>query len=166
MAKNTDAAKGSGSDGRETWSRQTDQHATDFKRAKSPAGYRVGAIILWLLGIAIETFATLYVAGDASFGSADVPWGVVVAVAVVLDVVLVLLGASLWKKAGEARAKAKGTAVSGDTGAVRVVLSTLAFVPMVLFFAVSKNASTKTRLLSVISALVAVGCLAALVVAL
>ncbi len=166
MAKDARRTERDDGERRDTWTRTTDEHATDFARAKSPTGPRVGAIVAWLVGLALEAFGTLYATGDVRPSWMDLPPVLVAIVCAVVDVVLVLVGAALWRRAGVLAAKAKGTSKAGNAGMVRVVLSTAAFVPMVLYFAVSKNASARTRASSVIAAIVTVAALTACAVAL
>lgn len=143
------------------WTRQRDLHVTDFEKQRSPRPLQALAIVAWVLGFALQAAGVLCAAGRIPTG--PVPGGVVCAVALVLDLVLVLWGASQWRSAGVLKARMAGTADPGQ-GLTRVALSSAAFVPMALFFLVAKNAGSKAKLTAVICAVVAAAAVVALAV--
>lgn len=149
----------------QAWSVKTDQHLTDFERNKRPTGTYALAAVLWLVGLAIELCAVLYAAGGLRIDGFEVPVWLVIVIAIVLDIVITFAGVRLWKKASDTTARLKGSAAP-TSGVIRAAASSAAFVPMVLFFLFSKNADSKTKVASVIAALVAIGIAVVLVMAL
>lgn len=147
----------------ERWSRSTDAHATDFAKPKSPLGPRAGAWVLWIVGLALQCAGVLYATDVLNVPGVDIPWGVVIAVALVLDVVCVLLATRLWKQASHRAAQARGASgsASAQGSAVSIVMTCVAFVPMILFFLTAKNADKKTVGLGAVGALVIVAALVA-----
>ena len=107
-----------GGAGRESWSKRQDQHRTDFEKPPSALGPRVGAWVLWLVGLALEASCVLYATGVIAIPGVELPAWLVVAVALVLDLVLVLVAASLWKKAARRafQAGAAGVSAGGVEG--------------------------------------------------
>lgn len=166
MAKDTSSSRaGTEEPQREVWSRSTNQHVTDFQKAKSPIGRRVGAVILWLLGFAIQLLCVLVVAGDLTLGDVRPPAWLVVVLAVIIDAVVTLLGVRLWKDASDVVSRQRGSAAP-SAGVVRAAASSAAFVPMVLFFLFAHNVDGRTRGASLVAALVAAAVCAVATVAL
>lgn len=141
------------SDTTKAWTRQSDQHATDFKRQQSPKPLQALAIFSWVVGFILQAAGVLSAAGKIPTG--PVPAALVCVVALIADVVLVLWGASLWRKAGVLKTRMAGAAEIGP-GLMRVALSSAAFIPMALFFLAAKNASAKAKLIAVVCALISV----------
>lgn len=140
---------------REQWATQTDEHRTDFAKAEKPIKYQVCAWALWIVCLAVEFIGVLAAAGSLRVPLlTDVPV-LSVAIALVAGLALVLTAQRLWKKAGSlARDKHQGV--------IGVVMACAAYVPMCLFFLTAKNADTKTRVASVVAALVAAALITAL----
>lgn len=139
---------------REQWAKRRDEHQTDFAKPPSPAGYLVGAWALWLVGLALEVLGVLLVGGVFEVPVLSDAAVLVLVVALVVDLAAVLAATRLNKRAQALKgARGQGTAA--------VVMATAAFVPMVLFFATAKNATAKTKALSIVAAVVVAGGLAA-----
>ncbi len=147
----------------ERWSRGTDAHATDFAKPKSPLGPQLGAWVLWVVGLALQCAGVLYATDVLNIPGVELPTALVVIVAFVIDLALVLVATSLWKKASRRAAQAKGAsgASAGRGSAVGVVMACIAFVPMILFFLTAKNADKKTVGIGAVGALVVVAALVA-----
>ncbi len=150
-----------GGAGRESWSKRQDQHRTDFEKPPSALGPRVGAWVLWLVGLALEASCVLYATGVIAIPGVELPAWLVVAVALVLDLVLVLVAASLWKKAARRAFQAGAAGVSAGASKVGVIMTSVAFIPMLAFFASAKNADRKTVGTAAVLALVVVAALVA-----
>ena len=126
------------------WSRQTDAHVTDITREKPPTATRAATVLLWVVGFALEALAVLVAADRLPFlqGGGTLARVILVAACVVLDLLLTLLAARLWRNASQADRRITGRdnphlALAGAVGAC------IAFVPMVLFFATSRNAEKR-----------------------
>lgn len=160
-AKTPDAAAG------EAWSRSTDAHVTDFKKDKAPRAAMIGSWALWVAGLVLEALAVLLATGSFADAVDLAVWQrLLIGVGLlVVDLVCVLVGTRLWRTVTDARAKARGKKKAGPS-IVGVVMACVALVPMVLFFATSKNAGKSTVLAAVVSAIVAAAALGALAVVL
>lgn len=146
------------------WARSSNAHAVDFEKPRSPWGLRAAALLIWLLGLAVEVLVALFIGGTLHIPNLELPPLLLVVVALFVNLLLMVLGARLWKMAAVRKAQAKGTSAPTGAGVVRVALSTMVFLPMALYFALAKNASGLVRLISVVSALVMVAILTALVI--
>ena len=60
-------------------------------------GLRIGAVALWLVAIALEVVAVLILNGKINLKFMPTLWQIIVAL--ILDLVFVIIGAQLWKKA-------------------------------------------------------------------
>lgn len=135
------------------WSKTTDEHATDFERPQGTLGLRAGAVAIWLVGFAAEVLGILCATGSVKIGLGWPGW-VELVVGLALGLAASLAGALLWKRAGGIRAKGKGSAAP-TSSLLSAFFGTLAFVPMVIYFAVAKNASSKMRMASIVGLVVA-----------
>lgn len=110
---------------------------------KSATGKRVGAIILWVLGIAFEFVAyalltgLLYIPGDTTYLFLG---------ALGLDLVLVVIGSLMWKKANRIDPASKKEPVKfflqNQLGAI---IAIIAFLPIIIFLLKDKDLDSKTR---------------------
>lgn len=147
--------KGKDAPAREQWASKTDDHRTDFAKPPSPRPYQAAAWALWVVGLALECLGVLVATGALAVPVLSDVRAATVVVALVLDLVFVLVATALNKKAAALKGGRRGQ------GVLPAVAATAAFVPMVLFFATSKNATARVRLGSVVAALVVVAALAA-----
>lgn len=149
----------------ERWSRSADERAraTDFAKPKKPLGTQVGAWVLWIVGLALQCASVLYATDVLNVPGVELPWGVVVILGALLDVACVIWATRLWKKACRLSAQARGASGSAASkgSAVSIVMTSIAFVPMILFFLTAKNADKKTAGLGVLGALVVAAALVA-----
>ena len=134
---------------REQWAKQSDAHRTDFERAEKPLKYQIVSWILWIVGIAVALGATLCASGGVIVPVlTDLPV-LTVALAVAIDLVVVLVAQRFWRKAS-------ALAGTRKQGVVGVVMACLAFAPMCLFFLMAKNAPTRTKVAAVGAAVVSI----------
>lgn len=139
---------------REQWAKQSDAHRTDFERAEKPLKYQIAAWALWIVGIAVVLGATLCASGAVAVPFfTDLPV-LTVALAVVVDLVVVLAAQRFWRKA---------SALGGSRkqGVVGVVMACFAFAPMCLFFLMAKNAPGRTKAAAVVAALLSIAAIVA-----
>ena len=145
------------------WSRQSDAHVTDITREKPPVAARAATVALWLVGLALEVFAVLVATDNIAVLQIGMPARVIiVAACVVVDLLLTLVAARLWRNASQADRRITGRdnphlALVGAVGAC------IAFVPMVLFFATSKNAEKRLVIAAAAAALATAAVLVVLV---
>lgn len=131
--------------------------AAPMKPAKpvgNAGGLRAGAIILWLLAIGFEVLALLVVLGkvDLKFMSQMTQLLVFLG----LDLVCVIIGSQLWKKANHIRPASKKNAFTfwlwNNMG---VVVACIAFVPIIVIMLTNKDLDKKTKVIAVVAAIIA-----------
>ena len=130
----------------EQWARTSDQHRTDFDRAKSPVPARVGAFVAWLAAAVIEVLCVLVVAGRLRVPVlSDIAWLAIV-LTVVVCLALTIAGQRLWKQAGAIKPLKQ-------QGLVGVAMACAGFVAWALFFLASKNLPVASKAAGVVAAL-------------
>ncbi len=140
---------------REQWATSSDEHRTDFAKPPSPRPLQAAAWALWLAGLVLECLGVLVAVGALRIPVLSDARAATVVVALAVDLALVIAATVLNKKAAALKTGRRGQ------GVLPAVMATAAFVPTVLFFATSKNATARVRLGSVVAALVVVAALAA-----
>ena len=130
---------------------------SDIKNAKpvgNAGGLRIGAILLWVAAIAFEVVAILIAAGTITLRNIN-PWIPLVA-CIVLDLVCLVIGSQLWKKANHIDPASKKNAVKfwlwNNMG---LIVAVFAFVPLIILLITNQNLDKKTRTIAVVAALVA-----------
>lgn len=128
--------------------RKVDLEASHEERAARATPLRIGAFALWALGIVAEVLAVVFLKGNKSL-----PWLVT---PLIIDLMLVVVGSQLWKKANhiDPPAKAEGFMywVKTELGAIVAVV---AFAPVIAIMLIDKNADRKTKGIATIVAAVA-----------
>ncbi|MCR4886531.1 MAG: hypothetical protein K5919_06430 [Clostridiales bacterium] len=125
---------------------------------KSTAGLRAGAIILWLLAIGFEILAILVAVEKFAPKFLDkMPLWLPVVVLLALDLVCLVIGSQLWKKANHINPMSeKNKALFWLWNNLGLVVAVLAFVPFIIILATNKDADPKLKKVGII---VAVGAL-------
>ena len=128
---------------------------------KSTAGLRIGAILLWVLGLGLEIAAILVLNGTIDVvelfkkDSADLPMYCMIAL-IVLDLIAVIIGSQLWKKANRinpASEKNKfGFWLWNNMG---VIAAVLCFAPLIVLFLTNKNLEKKHKVILTVVAAIA-----------
>lgn len=136
------------------WSKSGADHRTDFEKPSKGVGTAVGAVCLWVLGFALQAFGAIASFSGLDLGFLSSVWPLTLIVALVADVALTLAATKMWKK-GAKKARKQGS------GLLEVVVASAACVLMAVFFAVSKNATGKTKAASAAAALATVAALVA-----
>lgn len=115
---------------------------------------RIGAVILWLVAIALEVVAIL-VFRDVIHTSETMFWVLGIG-ALVLDLICVIIGSTLWKKANRIAPASRANKVKfwlwNNMG---VIVSVIAFAPFVVLLLTDKNADGKTKKIGSVVAVVA-----------
>ena len=120
----------------------------------SAAGFRVGAILLWLVAIACEVLAVLVIKGvvDLKF----IPQIAQLIAFLVLDLICVIIGSQLWKKSNRIDPASKKNKVKfwlwNNMG---VIVAAFAFIPFVIIALTDKNADKKTKTIAAVAAVIA-----------
>lgn len=129
-----------------------DEMHAERKGAALP--FRIGAIVLWALGIACEVMAILVMNGTLFLpGFPKTTWLIVW---IVLDLVLVVIGSQLWKHANHVSPASKENKlaywVQTELG---VIIAAIAFAPVIILLLTNKDLDKKTKQVGSIVAAVA-----------
>lgn len=117
-------------------------------------GLRVGAVILWILAIAFEVLAILVFTGtiNITFMSTIVA----IIILLVLDLICVIVGAQLWKKANRIDPASKKNKLKfwlwNNLG---LIVAAFAFIPFIIIALTDKKADKKTKTIAIVVAIIA-----------
>lgn len=118
------------------------------------AGYRIGAVILWIAAIAFEVIAVLLLFGKIEW--TFLPTLALIIIALVLDLICVIVGSLLWKKSNLLDPASKKNKVKfwlwNNMG---LIVCAFAFIPFVILALTNKNADKKTKTIAAIVAVIA-----------
>ena len=136
----------------------TESVAKTFKEAK-PVGnaksLRTGAVILWVVAVIFEVLAILVLAGKINL--TFMPQLYQLIVFLVLDLVCVIIGAQLWKKANHIDPISKANKTKfwlwNNMG---VIVCCFAFFPFLILLLLNKDLDKKTKTIAIIAAIVAI----------
>lgn len=118
-------------------------------RGGNAMGFRIGAIVCWLLGIACEVFAILVLNGTFSFvnpaaGTDNTLMALIIPL--VVDAIFVIIGSQLWKKANDIAPASKKNKIKfflwNNMG---LIASIVAFLPIIILFLLNKDLDKKTK---------------------
>lgn len=129
----------------------------NIRKAKpkgNSAGLRAGAIILWVLAIAAEVAAVLVFLGTIPTPEAYMLYFLIGAI--VLDLIFVIIGSQLWKKANHIKpASEKNKFKFWLYNNLGVIVSVIAFAPLIILILTNKEADKKTKTIATVVAAVA-----------
>ena len=149
----------SASDGKSTSRPKTTVSASgktvqQAKPVGNAAGLRIGAIILWVLAIGFEVLALLVVLGKLTITFLPSIWQLIIFI--VLDLVCVIIGSQLWKKANHIKpASEKNKLTFWLWNNMGVIVAIIAFVPLIIILLTNKNLDKKTKVICVVVAIIA-----------
>ena len=124
------------------------------KPAGSATPYRIFAIILWLAGLGMEILAIFTIMGRIPLqGLPTIAWFIIF---LVIDLIVVIIGSQLWKKANHIKpASKKNPFLFWLWNNMGVIASVICFAPVIIILLTQKNLDKKTKLIGIIAALVA-----------
>ena len=124
------------------------------KPVGNAGGLRVGAVILWVVAIAFEALAILVLFGKINITFMPQIWQLIAFL--VLDLVCVIIGSSLWKKANHiAPASAANKVKFWLWNNLGLIVSCFAFIPIIILLLTNKDLDKKTKTIAVIVAIIA-----------
>ncbi len=119
-------------------------------------GLRIGAVVLWLVAIALEFLAVMIFNGSVTLSFLPLSTLAQIIVALVLDLVFVIIGSQLWKKSNHIDPVSEKNKVKfwlwNNMG---VIVCVIAFVPFIVLALTNKDADAKTKKIASIVAIVA-----------
>lgn len=139
---------------------QTDAPVKSGKKMKEAApvgnakGLRVGAAVLWVLALVMEVLALLVVLGKINLRFMPTLYQLIAFL--VLDLVFVIVGAQLWKKANRIDPVSEANKLKfwlwNNMGVIACVV---AFVPVIILLLSNKNLDKKTKAIATVVAIIA-----------
>ena len=117
-------------------------------------GLRIGAICLWALAIIFEVLALLVVLGKINLKFMPSLWQLILFI--VLDLVCVIVGSQLWKKANHIKpASEKNKVKFWLWNNLGLIVAIVAFVPLVILILTNKDMDKKTKTIATVVAVIA-----------
>lgn len=117
-------------------------------------GLRIGAVILWILAITFEVLAILVLFGKINLTFLPMIWQLIIFL--VLDLVCVIIGAQLWKKANHIRpASEKNKLKFWLWNNLGLIVAAFAFIPFIIIALTDKKADKKTKVIAIVVAIIA-----------
>ena len=118
----------------------------------SSAGYRIGAIVLWVLALACEVCCILILTG-----ALYVPNKLLfLIIGIVLDMALAIIAAQLWKKANRIKPMSKKNKflfyLWNELG---VIMAAICFIPLIILLLKDKDLDKRSKLIVTIVAVMA-----------
>lgn len=117
-------------------------------------GLRIGAVALWVVALVFEILAVLVLNGTLNFTFMPSLWQLIGLL--VLDLVMVIIGAQLWKKANRIKpASEKNKFTFWLWNNMGVIACAVCFLPFVILALTNKEADKKTKVIAVVVAIIA-----------
>ena len=128
------------------------------KKAAQPVGnstgLRIGAVVLWVAAFGLEVLAILILNGTINWTFMPSMWQMIAALA--LDLICVIIGSQLWKKAIRIKPASKKNKLKfwlwNNMG---VIVCAFAFIPFVILALTDKKADKKTKTIATVVAVIA-----------
>lgn len=129
-------------------------HVKPAKENGNPMVLRIVAIVLWLVAIVCEVLAVLILFGKINMTFLPVIWQLIVMI--VLDLICVIIGSQLWKKANHIDpASEKNKVKFWLWNNMGVIVCVVAFVPIIILMLSNKNLDKKTKVICTVVAIIA-----------
>lgn len=117
-------------------------------------GLRIGAVVLWVLAIVMEVLALMVVLGKINLKFMPSLYQLIAFL--VLDLIFVIIGAQLWKKANRIDPVSEANKLKfwlwNNMG---VIVCTIAFLPIIILMLTNKDLDKKTKTIAVVVAIIA-----------
>ena len=123
----------------------------EAKPVGNAKGLRIGAIILWVAAIAFELVAVFTLFGKINITFMNTLTFLIILI--VLDLICVIIGSQLWKKANHIDpASKKNKTKFWLWNNMGLIVAIFAFVPLIILLLTNKNLDAKTRKIATIAA--------------
>lgn len=127
---------------------------TEAKPVGNAAGLRIGAIVLWVLALACEVCAILVLNGKIAMSFIPTMYQLIGFI--VLDLVFLIIGSQLWKKANHIRpASEKNKLLFWLWNNLGVIVGVICFIPVIILLFKNKDLDKKTKAIVVVVAIIA-----------
>ena len=122
----------------------------------SSTGYRIGAIALWVVALGLEIVAILILTGKINMNFLGLSSLAQIIVFLVLDLICVVIGSQLWKKANHISPMSKkNPTLFWIWNNMGVIVSVACFLPFIIIALSNKNTDKKTRVVATVVAIIA-----------
>ena len=122
----------------------------------STVGLRIGAVVLWVLAIVCEVFASMAILQYfiPPFGMSPLVFLIIM---IVLDLVFAILAAQLWKKANHIKpmSEKRGKFLFYLWNELGVIMACVCFIPLIIILLKNDKLDKKTKTIAAIVAVVA-----------
>ena len=126
----------------------------EAKPVGNATGLRAGAIILWVVAFIFEILAYLVLIGKINLNFMPTLWQLIVFL--VLDLVCVIIGSQLWKKANHIKpASEKNKVKFWLWNNMGVIVCVICFLPIIILLLTNKDLDKKTKTIAVVVAIIA-----------
>ena len=126
----------------------------EAKPVGNATGLRVGAFILWILGLVCEVLAYMVLIGKINLKFMPTMYQLIAFI--VLDMIFVLIGSQLWKKANRIKPASKSNAflfwLWNNMG---VIAAVICFVPLIVLLLTNKDLDKRTKTIATVVAIIA-----------
>ena len=126
----------------------------EAKPVGNASGLRAGAIILWVVAFIFEILAYLVLIGKINLNFIPTLWQLIIFL--VLDLVCVIIGSQLWKKANHIKpASEKNKVKFWLWNNMGVIVCVICFLPIIILMLTNKELDKKTKVIAVVVAVIA-----------
>ncbi len=126
----------------------------EAKPVGNATGLRAGAIILWVVAFIFEILAYLVLIGKINLNFMPTLWQLIVFL--VLDLICVIVGSQLWKKANHIKpASEKNKVKFWLWNNMGVIVCVICFLPIIILLLTNKDLDKKTKTIAVVVAIIA-----------
>jgi len=117
-------------------------------------GLRIGAVVLWVVALALEIVALFIFTGKINLTFMPTLYQIIAAL--VLDLICVIIGSQLWKKANHIKpASEKNPFLFWLWNNMGLIVCAVAFIPFVVLALTNKEADKKTKAVASVVAIIA-----------
>ena len=139
---------------------KNDRKVMTPKKSGSSIGYRIGAIVLWILAIGFEILAILALTKDFTIRftqNGDTNRLILLIGCIVLDMALAILAAQLWKKANRISpmSEKRGKFLFYLWNELGVIMACICFIPLIVLLIKNDKLDKKSKIIVTIIAIVA-----------
>ena len=126
----------------------------EAKPVGNASGLRAGAVVLWVVAFIFEILAILVLFGKINLTFLPQLWQLIIFL--VLDLVCVIIGSQLWKKANHIKpASEKNKVKFWLWNNMGVIVCVFCFLPIIILMLTNKDLDKKTKTIAVVVAIIA-----------
>ncbi|MBQ1306308.1 MAG: hypothetical protein IIY44_07970 [Erysipelotrichales bacterium] len=143
----------SADDGKPTTAAPQKPKIKEAKEVGNPTPLRIGAVLLWVLALVFEVLAILVFMGKVNLKFLPMIWQMILFL--VLDFIVVVIGAQLWKKANHIDPVSEKNQVKfwlwNNMG---VIAAAICFFPFIILLLTNKDVDKKTKAIGTAAAVI------------